>query len=403
MKCPYCGNTLNDGDLFCVNCGKEVPAVRMQTCIQCGAHLEPGSQFCGECGCMVASSFTPAVQGLPSNNERCGKSKPDARMIVAVSVAVVAVILVIVLAVVLLANGSSGQNDTSEQAVEEAPSQNEPLNEGDGGTVSSQEASDDTAVKVKDSLSDYSWAELAKIAEEIERDASTKSSALSIAAKYNLVESDGTLTGDPKPLSTADGTVDVFIVDVYQDDMENGKKAAFTFMTWQIVTRHPMNSSASNSGGWKTSGMRSWLNSSVLKGLPTELQGSIVSVNKLTNNEGKTQTPSSVSATKDKLWLFSWKECLGDISWNQNADTHYIDVVDNAEGSQYLWFSQQGVAGKQGHVSLDRSLVGSSGSDVWWMRSSAPNTDTSFGDMGPEIDNGGTASTAEGVVFGFCL
>ena len=40
---------------------------------------------------------------------------------------------------------------------------------------------------------------------------------------------------------------------------------------------------------------------------------------------------------------------------------------------------------------------------TWWVRSSDASSTTNFGDMGPELENGGVASTPEGVVFGFCL
>lgn len=164
-----------------------------------------------------------------------------------------------------------------------------------------------------------------------------------------------------------------------------------------------MNPTDSNSGGWKSSGMRAWLNGEVLQSFPDEMRSGVMAVSKLSNNAGKTTSPASVTETQDSVWLFSWVECLGPIAWNARSNQSYIDTVDNKEGSQYAWFKQQGVAGEQGHASLDRSVAGSSNPGVWWMRSSAPNVATSFGDMGPEVDNGGYASTAEGVVFGFCL
>lgn len=157
----------------------------------------------------------------------------------------------------------------------------------------------------------------------------------------------------------------MFIVDVFKDKGSSGRSAAFTFMTSGIFAEHPMNPTDSNSGGWKSSGMRAWLNGEVLQSFPDGMRSGVMAVSKLSNNAGKTTSPSSVTETQDSVWLFSWVECLGPIAWNARSNQSYIDTVDNKEGSQYAWFKQQGVAGEQGHASLDRSVAGSSNPGVW--------------------------------------
>lgn len=258
-------------------------------------------------------------------------------------------------------------------------------------------------IAVKDSLEEYSWSDLGAIAQEIES-ATTQEDAMAIAKKYKIVNDAGALTGQTKRLQMTDGSaVDVFVVGILHDQTPSGRKAGLTFMTAACYTTRPMNGVSTNNGGWKGSDMRNWLNSDVEALMPTELQSAIVAVQKQTNNVGATHSTSSVTETTDSLWLFSWRECLGDIAWNVNADTAYIDRIDNREGMQYEWFVQQGVAGVQGHPALVRGVGPQRAESAWWMRSSAPNTSTSFGDMGPALDNGGVASTPEGVVFGFCL
>ena len=331
---------------------------------------------------------------------------------VAASFAAAFVLFAVVPRAVGLMGGSGSTASVESQSAqvqqESQSSQEESTSSSDAAAASKQESSskaDDSkkTIEVKSGIAQYSWSELAAIASEIENGAKTRDAALQIAAKYNLVASDGTLTGAKKTLQTSMGDTDVFIVDVYKDKGSTGKNAAFTFMTSGVFMNHPMNDTDTNSGGWKSSGMRSWLNSSVLQAFPDELRSSVAPVNKKTNNVGRTTSVDSVGTTLDSVWLFSWVECLGPIAWNTGSEQSYIDDVDNQEGSQYAWFSQQGVEGGQGHPALHRAIAGSDEAAVWWMRSSAPNTSTSFGDMGPEIDNGGNASTAEGVVFGFCL
>lgn len=53
-KCSVCGGTLNEGDLFCANCGHEVVKLTKEssalTCTNCGTQNPEGSKFCKQCG-----------------------------------------------------------------------------------------------------------------------------------------------------------------------------------------------------------------------------------------------------------------------------------------------------------------------------------------------------------------
>lgn len=290
---------------------------------------------------------------------------------------------------------------------------------------------------VRPSLEAYSWNEIAHIASFIEARALSREEALELAKTFNLINSDGTFTGDTKAITLTDGqTIDVLLVDVFHDYTELDEPTAFTFMLAENYTNQAMNESGTNEGGWELSDMRYWLNDEVVEKLPDSLYYSIKPVQKFTNNVGNTDNPENVYATTDLLFLFSWAECLGPLSWNEGTDLAYIDAVNNAEGYQYAWFTQQGVAGDQNNPALIRSErvalpvtttpedaladeseevptapestnndeTPATGQDsTWWMRSSDPSSTTNFGDMGPEIENGSVASTPEGVVFGFCL
>lgn len=50
MRCSYCNKELNDGTLFCGNCGHKVEAESKQKCPNCGSAIGENESFCGECG-----------------------------------------------------------------------------------------------------------------------------------------------------------------------------------------------------------------------------------------------------------------------------------------------------------------------------------------------------------------
>ena len=265
-------------------------------------------------------------------------------------------------------------------------------------------------VAVQPSLTDYSWGELAIIAQKV-KTCSTEADALALAKSYNLVDSSGNLTGNSIEVPLNDGTMlDIELVGIFHDDKSDGSgKAGLTFMTSNAYCNHSMNNASTNAGGWAESDMRAWLNSSVLNSMPEDLRDLIVEVDKPTNNVGRTESGDSVSNTSDRIWLFSQTELYGPISWNQGYDTEYIDTVLNREGTQYQLFAEAGIEGiattdKKGVLKKYVTVNGKQELSNWWVRSPTPNREDGFGDVDNGApDNGGTASAAQGVVFGFCL
>lgn len=51
-KCNYCGAQIEDGDLFCTECGKPVP--KRMSCPHCGASVSEEDAFCQNCGKKIA-------------------------------------------------------------------------------------------------------------------------------------------------------------------------------------------------------------------------------------------------------------------------------------------------------------------------------------------------------------
>lgn len=56
LACPTCGRLAQQGDLFCVQCGGQLPEVQAKAepvrlvCSSCGVSLHAGDQFCAKCG-----------------------------------------------------------------------------------------------------------------------------------------------------------------------------------------------------------------------------------------------------------------------------------------------------------------------------------------------------------------
>ena len=57
IKCPKCGEGLEDGALFCTNCGEKLSV----TCPKCGKTLKPGAKFCSGCGANLAELTKPTA------------------------------------------------------------------------------------------------------------------------------------------------------------------------------------------------------------------------------------------------------------------------------------------------------------------------------------------------------
>ena len=62
MKCSKCGAILEDGVLFCRECGAKVEAQpKKRFCRECGATVPDGAKFCTECGARIVNIENIAV------------------------------------------------------------------------------------------------------------------------------------------------------------------------------------------------------------------------------------------------------------------------------------------------------------------------------------------------------
>ena len=190
--------------------------------------------------------------------------------------------------------------------------------------------------------------------------------------------------GDEKNISVNGETLTLVIVGFGHDDLAGGGKAGITFGLKHLMkdTRQ-MNSSNTNSGGFPGSAMYSWLQNTLLKQLPSDLQAVLKSVNKKTSAGNQSST---INTNAMKLFLFSEIEIFGSINYSKPG-----------EGTQYPYFATAG--------NRIKYLANGTGSaDWWWERSPGAYNSDSFCHVG---SSGGAnvdhANDASGVCFGFCV
>ena len=149
-----------------------------------------------------------------------------------------------------------------------------------------------------------------------------------------------------------------------------------------MTTKHVMNSTDTNVGGWEDSEMRTYLNETVHNSLPQEVKNIIKLVNKKTSEGNKS---TNIITTSDKLFLLSEAEIFGNTTYSASG-----------EGSQYQYFTDGG--------SKIKYQTGSSTRWYWWERSPYVGHSRSF--CGVNIDGfadyNGAGGTI-GVVFGFSI
>lgn len=213
-------------------------------------------------------------------------------------------------------------------------------------------------------LDDYSWDEIAAIAEGEKPE-----------EKFSI--------GDEKTVTLYTGEEVTFVILGFNHDkLQKGGVAGITFGLKELMDgRFEMNADDTNVGGWRDSKMRTVYMERIYKLLPDDLRKHIKTTLKLT---GEGDCSEDTEQTADKLFLFSEKEVFG--------TTEY--AVSN-EGKQYPYFKEE--------RNRIKHRNGTS-ADIWWLRSPYASNGNSF----CYVYISGyvyyiTASISVGVCFGFCL
>ena len=136
-----------------------------------------------------------------------------------------------------------------------------------------------------------------------------------------------------------------------------------------IITKHNMNSTNTNVGGWPASEMRTYVNSDIYNALPTELKNGIINTT-VVSGHGYTAGETNFTST-DKLYLLSIKEV-----WEKEG-TNGIDSWDTAwnQTRQLDYYSSQNVTTSNYSGAIKQY---NESNFYWWLRSAYSNYTSTF-------------------------
>ena len=187
--------------------------------------------------------------------------------------------------------------------------------------------------------------------------------------------------GNQKTMTINGISYQIDIIGKNHDTYTAGGTAPLTFQLHDCYgeTKN-MNSSDTNSGGWKNSAMRTTHLPAILALMPTEVRSGIREVSKKASVGGRSTTIETVS---DKLFLLSEVEIFGSVSYSKSG-----------EGTQYDYY-------KAGNSKAKKF---NGGARSWWERSPYGGSSKDF----CRVDSAGgalynSASGALGVAFAFCF
>ena len=159
-----------------------------------------------------------------------------------------------------------------------------------------------------------------------------------------------------------------------------------------------MNSSATNSGGWASSQMRtnicgtslSSYSGTIIAVIPTALRAVLKSVTKYTDNTGNNSTSASaVTATKDYFFPLSEFEVFGSISRANSNEA--------SKQAQYAYYSA-------GNSKVKYKHNGTSAAARWWLRSPLASNSDGFENVNTDgTVEDRTARASFGFAPGFCV
>ena len=149
-----------------------------------------------------------------------------------------------------------------------------------------------------------------------------------------------------------------------------------------IITKHNMNSTDTNVGGWPASSMRSYLSTDIYNALPTDLQSAIIDT-RVVSGHGKDDKDNFIST--DKLYLLSTAEV-----WAQGTSIT-IDYDTGRNNTRQLdYYSAQGVT-TSNYSGAIKQRNGSN--SWWWLRTTGSNNYSRF--CAVTSDGNGYTSTAD--------
>lgn len=189
--------------------------------------------------------------------------------------------------------------------------------------------------------------------------------------------------GDTVPLHLGTyGEVDMEIVAFDADDKADGSgKAPITWISKDLITRHKLNSTDTNAGGWLGCELRSWMRSDLYNSIPEAIRNSIVEVNKTYADFVSTNTTETKTCV-DNIWIPSDLEVTGVVSNFETSGCNYATHFNNVGLAKYI-----------------EKIY----SEAWWLRSSAEKNNAWMRSVTKQGGVDYAHPTGDfGVVLGFC-
>ena len=171
------------------------------------------------------------------------------------------------------------------------------------------------------------------------------------ASKYNI--------GDTKKVNLGDlGTHTVRISNMSACTNGETSETACGFVVEfaDIITTHRFNSTNTNVGGWKDSEMRTYVNETIYKALPSDLQN-VITTTRVVSGHGSKAGEANFE-TQDKLYLLSSEEIYGDFA--SSSSSQYDTALGTSKQLDY--YKNLGV------TTTNYSLAAKS-NFYWWLRS----------------------------------
>ena len=135
------------------------------------------------------------------------------------------------------------------------------------------------------------------------------------------------------------------LVALDEDTKASGGKARMTWLNKNFLTTHVMNSTATTTGGYDATEMKSWITSDVLPQLQSEIRNAIVPVTKISGTYENSAVVVNGQSTTESLWIPSEYEMFGTTTYeNTGARYSKFDTdakrikYDHATGSTYFWW-----------------------------------------------------------------
>ena len=217
-------------------------------------------------------------------------------------------------------------------------------------------------ITTKSNEIEYSWEEIAEMAQAISNDTSITddSDTAIVNGKTLTVGQKKTLDGKTVRILGFNHDTLSEPSTAYGSSTATGK-AGISFEYVDFLTSTRMNSSRTNSGGWANTELRGILNGTTYNSL--SIKNSIKKVKKEYIPTYNT-VPTTMPTTDDYLWLLS----CGEI-WDNGYRTGYKGYAITTEGKQYKYYKMNLGSTKYNTSNNITKKTSVSSSSVWWLRS----------------------------------